>query len=170
MRKVLWPFTNSIWNTKMVVWQSAWKTPCQVLNFLLFDRNEYINTESSGLCNSGWHTYVTGLFHFSLFFKIWLAESILISWEWLFKGTCLLLASFFKEGLILLCQSIFFNCHLAAPQPTLGHSQGDSLTNLMLIIAFYLCQPEGPREPRNKVGSLSPAERLARFELGTFQF
>ena len=25
MRKGLWPFTNSIWNTKMLVWQSDWK-------------------------------------------------------------------------------------------------------------------------------------------------
>ena len=34
---------------------------------------------------------------------------------------------------------IFFNCYLAAPWPTLGHSQRDSLTNPMLITAFYLC-------------------------------
>ena len=66
---------------------------------------------------------------------------------------------------------IFFNCYLAAPRPTLGHYQGDSLTHPMLIIAFFLhFQPEGHREPRNKVGSLSPAERLVGFELGTFQF
>ena len=30
----------------------------------------------------------------------------------------------------------FFNCYLADPRPTLGHSQGDSLTNPMLITAF----------------------------------
>ena len=29
----------------------------------------------------------------------------------------------------------FFNCYLGVPRPTLGHSQGDSLTNLMLITA-----------------------------------
>ena len=36
----------------------------------------------------------------------------------------------------------FFNCYLAVPWPTLGHSPGDSLTNLMLITAFctYLTQ------------------------------
>ena len=62
----------------------------------------------------------------------------------------------------------FFNCYLAAARPILGHSQGDSLTNPMLITAFYLCQPEDHREPRNKVGSLSPAKRLAGFEPGTF--
>ena len=28
------------------------------------------------------------------------------------------------------------NCYLAAPRPTLGHSQGDSLTNPMLITVF----------------------------------
>ena len=30
----------------------------------------------------------------------------------------------------------FFNCYLAAPRPTLGHYQGESLTNPMLITAF----------------------------------
>ena len=64
----------------------------------------------------------------------------------------------------------FFNCYLAAPQPTLGHSQGDSLTNLMLITAFVHIRPEGHWEPRNKVGSLSLAEHLAGFEPGAFQF
>ena len=42
----------------------------------------------------------------------------------------------------------------------MGQSQGDSLTNPMLITAFYHFEPEGHREPRNEVGSLSPAERL----------
>ena len=64
----------------------------------------------------------------------------------------------------------FFNCYLADPRPTLGHSQGDNLTNPMLIAAFYLIRPEGHREPCNEVGSLSPAERLAGFEPGTFRF
>ena len=64
----------------------------------------------------------------------------------------------------------FFNCYLAVPRPTLGHSQGDSLPNLMLIIAYVHIRPEGHREPHNKVGSLSPAEHLAGFELGTFRF
>ena len=31
---------------------------------------------------------------------------------------------------------IFFNCYLAVPWPTLGHSCGDSLTNQMLITVF----------------------------------
>ena len=35
-------------------------------------------------------------------------------------------------------KGFFFNCYLAAPLPTLGHSQGDSLTNPMLITAFEL--------------------------------
>ena len=30
----------------------------------------------------------------------------------------------------------FFNCYWAAPWLTLGHTQGDSLTNLMLIPEF----------------------------------
>ena len=37
----------------------------------------------------------------------------------------------------------FFNCYLAVPQPTLGHSQGDGLTNPMLIIAYIHIRPEG---------------------------
>ena len=64
----------------------------------------------------------------------------------------------------------FFNCYLAVPQPTLGHSQGDSLTNLMLITASVHVRPEGHQEPRNEVGSLRPAEHLAGFEPGTFRF
>ena len=40
----------------------------------------------------------------------------------------------------------------------------------MLITAFVHVRPEGHREPRNEVGSLSPAERLAGFEPGTFRF
>ena len=31
----------------------------------------------------------------------------------------------------------FFNCYLAVPRPTLGHSRGDSLTNPMLITALF---------------------------------
>ena len=65
---------------------------------------------------------------------------------------------------------IYFNCYLTVPQPTLGHSQGDSFTNPMLITVFVHIRPEGSREPRNKVGSLSPAEHLAGFEPRTFQF
>ena len=32
--------------------------------------------------------------------------------------------------------NFFFNCYLAVPRPTLGHSRGDSLTNPMLITVF----------------------------------
>ena len=66
--------------------------------------------------------------------------------------------------------SFFFNRYLAVPRPTLGHSQGGSLTNLMVNTAFVHVRPEGHREHRNEVGSLSPAERLAGFESGTFRF
>ena len=64
---------------------------------------------------------------------------------------------------------LFIWC-LAFPRPNLGHSQGESLTNPMLIIVLYLCRPEGLREPCNEVGSLSLAEDLAGFEPGTFPF
>ena len=72
---------------------------------------------------------------------------------------------FFSKKLIF----FFFKCYLAAPRPTLGHSQGDSLTNPTLITAFVHIQP-GHWEPHNKVGSLSLAEHLAGFEPGAFQF
>ena len=40
----------------------------------------------------------------------------------------------------------------------------------MLITAFVHILPEGYREPRNEVGSVSPVERLVGFESGTFRF
>ena len=40
----------------------------------------------------------------------------------------------------------------------------------MLITAFLHIRPEGHREPRNEVGSLSPAEHLVGFEWGTFRY
>ena len=53
---------------------------------------------------------------------------------------------------------------MAVPRPSLGHSQGDSLTNPTLITMFAQVRPERHREPRNEVGSLSPAEHLVVFE------
>ena len=66
--------------------------------------------------------------------------------------------------------SIFFNCYLAARRPTLGHSQGGSLTNPILITVSVHIQPEGHQEPCNEVGYLSPTERLAGFEPGIMQW
>ena len=40
----------------------------------------------------------------------------------------------------------------------------------MLITAFAQVRPVGYWEPRDEVGSLSPAEHLAGFEEGTFRF
>ena len=74
-----------------------------------------------------------------------------------------------QRGVISLTR-FFFNCYLAALRPTLGHSQGDSVTNPMLITAFVHIGPKSHREPRNEVGSLSPAKCLAGFETGTFLF
>ena len=36
----------------------------------------------------------------------------------------------------------FFNNYLAAPQPTLGHYWGGSLTHPILIIMFYIFAPK----------------------------
>ena len=59
---------------------------------------------------------------------------------------------------------LFCKCYLAAPRPTLGHSQEDNLTNLMLITAFVQVPPKGHREPHNEVAYLSLAECLEGFD------
>ena len=64
----------------------------------------------------------------------------------------------------------FFNCYLAAPQPTLGHYWGGSLTHLMLITCVLHIRPKSHQESCSEVGSLSPAKYLVGFELGTFWF
>ena len=64
---------------------------------------------------------------------------------------------------------VVFICYSAAPRPTLGHWRGFSLTNPIIIIVFYNVRPEGHQKPRNEVGSLSPANRLAGFELGSLR-
>ena len=76
----------------------------------------------------------------------------------------------FTQISLLIVLFYFFNLYLAAPLPTLAHYRGDSLTHPMLITTFHLAWPEGHPEPRGEVGSLSPVERLAGFEPGTFQF
>ena len=40
----------------------------------------------------------------------------------------------------------FINCYLAVPRPTLAHTRGDSLTNPMLITAFF-CTYSTRRSP-----------------------
>ena len=59
---------------------------------------------------------------------------------------------------------------MAAPRPALGHYRGGSLTHPMLVTCVLHIRSEGHREPRNEVGSLSPAERLVGFEPGTIRF
>ena len=60
---------------------------------------------------------------------------------------------------------------MAAPWPTLGHyrarGQPHSPDVNHCVLHF---RPEGHREPRNEVGSLSPAEHLVGFEPGAFRF
>ena len=63
----------------------------------------------------------------------------------------------------------FFNCNLVVPRPTLNHYRGDSLTAIITLITAFLQFQLGHREPRNEVGSLSLAEYLMGFELGTFR-
>ena len=63
-------------------------------------------------------------------------------------------------------RSVFFNCYLAAPWPTLGHYWGDSFTNAMFITALHWFQPESHQEHHKEVGSLSSVRHLVGFELG----
>ena len=42
-----------------------------------------------------------------------------------------------KFFLLYLTYSGYYFCYWAAPWPTLGHFQGDSLTNPMLITAYF---------------------------------
>ena len=64
----------------------------------------------------------------------------------------------------------FFIHYLDAPQPTLGHYLGDSLTHLIIITAFDRFWPKGHQKSCNKVGFLSLTKHLVGFEPGTFQF
>ena len=54
--------------------------------------------------------------------------------------TLILRVSIFLWNIINHCflESVFLICYLAAPRPTLGHCQGDSLTNPMLITVFLI--------------------------------
>ena len=58
-----------------------------------------------------------------------------------------------KHGIILGNKlPYFFICYLLSLGQFLGHCQGGSLTNLMLITAFTYINTVGHREPCNKVG------------------
>ena len=59
---------------------------------------------------------------------------------------------------------VFFSCYLAVLWPTLEHSPGDSLTDMMLITAFKQFRPVH-REPCNKVESLSQAKYIVGLEV-----
>ena len=64
----------------------------------------------------------------------------------------------------------FLNSYLAAPRPTLGHYREDSFTNPTLITAFLQLWPEGHREPRSEVGSLSHGQAPSGIEQGAMPF
>ena len=102
---------------------------------------------------------------------------LIITWHSSRKYTKLVLkplaaktASLFQSCILLLsCRSYYFSLHDHYP-PLFGPFSRASLTNLMLITAFYLCQPKHHHEPRNRIGLLSLGECLAGFEPWTFQF
>ena len=81
----------------------------------------------------------------------------------------LLVSTYYLQ--VFLAFYYFFSCYLAVPRPTFDHYRGHSLTQPMLIVAFYLhFQIKGHREHRNEIGSLSPYEGLVGFEPATFHF
>ena len=50
-------------------------------------------------------------------------------------------------------------CYLAAPRPTFGHLQGESLTHPILITAsFFEFLTQRSPEPRNEIGSQTLAK------------
>ena len=60
---------------------------------------------------------------------------------------------------------------MAAPWPAWGQCQGGSLTNLMLITAFwFLIRPEDQQEPRSEVVFKSSPEHLVGVEMWSFLF
>ena len=56
----------------------------------------------------------------------------------IFKKNAMYMCTLFNKVIYIY---IFFNCYLAAPQPPLGHSQGDNLTIPMLITTLKLFLP-----------------------------
>ena len=76
--------------------------------------------------------------------------------------------SFSSVSIVDFEQTFSFKCYFSVPRPPLVHYRG--LTHPILITAFLHIQPEGHREPRNEVGSLSPVKLLLGFEPGTFRF
>ena len=85
------------------------------------------------------------------------------------KTSCEKLLIRFHEGYpIKVFLTFFFNCYLAALRAPLDHYRGGSLAHPMLITCVLHIRPEGHWEPRNEVGSLSPAKCLVGFKPGTF--
>ena len=58
----------------------------------------------------------------------------------------------FSYPALTLWYKAFFNRYLAAPQPTLGHYRGDSLTHLMLVTVFYIFDPKVTRNLITRFG------------------
>ena len=75
-----------------------------------------------------------------------------------------------RENFQRLDAYFFSNQYLAVPWPTLGHSRGGSLPNLMLITVIVQFQLEGHQEPCNEVGPQRLVEHLVGFKPGTFRF
>ena len=70
----------------------------------------------------------------------------------------MLVQKYWTPERLLQKKTVFVNLYIspffATSQPTLGHYRVDSLTHLMLIIAFLQFQPKAHGEPCNKLGPL----------------
>ena len=77
-RKGLWPLTNSIWNTKTVLEQSAWKNPCQdILLFCIFNHPMVWQIRDIMISISTWdrvHFWIYLLNHNLLSHQTWLID------------------------------------------------------------------------------------------------
>ena len=63
----------------------------------------------------------------------------------------------------------FFTCYLAAPEPTLRHCQGQSLSFSMLITDLWHSWPVRCQEHCNEAGCLSVPEHPLGFKKGSFR-
>ena len=171
----IWSVTSQLQSDlrDTVEWAKKWLVDFNAgkIELVLFDRSN--NTDGSVLEENsllrcrGWLSLLNWIGALALSPLLKLPPGKLLHW--------LVLWSFFLLRLLCISTNIpyshawntFFSCCLVSPGLTLGHSQGNSLTNPMLVTAFQLFSPEGHRKPRSGVGSLSPVERLVGCEQGT---
>ena len=102
------------------------------------------------------------------YFQTQLTKSCLVVWFWIDKRPVFCFFLSIKHSLDTQTMSLplFFLTAIWLPHGQLWATiEGTASLTLMLITAFFYIF-----EPRNEVGSLSPAKRLVGFEPATFRF